>query len=52
MISTAKSLTDQRQWVQMLILSDVVRKRRGIPEQRVKAVRRTSMTSEGESKAE
>ena len=34
----------------MLILSNVVRKERGIPEQRVKAVRRESGKTEGKVK--
>lgn len=40
----AKVFTDQGEWVEMLILSNIVRKGRGIPEQRVKVVRRKPET--------
>lgn len=50
MTSIAKVLTDQGEWVDMLIFSNVVRKGRGIPEQRVKVVRRKSETTQGKVK--
>lgn len=50
MISGAKVHTDHGQWVEMLILSNVVRKGRGIPEQRVKAVRRKLSKTQGKAK--
>lgn len=46
-LSMAKSGTDQRQWVEVSVLSNVARKGRGNPEQRVKAVRRTPARIEG-----
>lgn len=49
-ISIAKVLTDQGQWFEMLILSNVVRKGRDISEQRVRAVRRKSANTGGKVK--